>query len=78
MSILDELTEGEESGAHKAPPSVLDEMTGLDKDDEADAAEKETAEAAKSEIGQELHVALKGNDPKAIYEAVAKVIANEG
>jgi hypothetical protein len=77
VSILDELTEGEESGAHKAP-SVLDELTGLDKDDEADAAEKETAEAAKSEIGQELHVALKGNDPKAIYEAVAKVIANEG
>jgi hypothetical protein len=77
VSILDELDESGDSGAHKAP-SVLDDLTGLDKDDEADAAEKETADAAKSEIGQELHVAIKGNDPKAIYEAVAKVIANEG
>ena len=76
-SLLDELNETDETGPH-ARGSVLDELSGLDRDGEAEAAEKETQEQAKSELGQELKAAITGNDPKAIYEAICKIVRNEG
>jgi hypothetical protein len=79
MSILDELDEAGDTGPHSRKGlSVLDELTGLDKDDEADKAEEETRQQAAEELGQEALMAIKGNDAKALYKALADILANEG
>lgn len=81
MSIFDELagdTEEHGSGSSVRPKSIVDELTGKDGDDEADAAEKETQAQAQDELGQAALVAIKGNDAKALYRALADILANEG
>lgn len=75
-SLLDELNGADETGPHERG-SVLDELSGLDRDGDAEKADRETEVQAKKEIGQELRMALKGNDDLALYEAIAKVLTHE-
>jgi hypothetical protein len=71
--ILEELTkddgeEADKTGPHKK--SVMDEFD----DGEADGEDGETQEETATECGQALLDAIKSGDPKAVYEALEKVI----
>lgn len=76
MSLFDELAEDDTGPRPRG--SVVDELTGKTPDDEADAAEEETRQAAQQELGEQALVAIKGNDAKALYKALADILANEG
>jgi hypothetical protein len=79
VSLLDELGASEDTGPQtSAPGGVLDDLTGRSRDGDIDKADEETQEAAKQQLGEAALVAFKGNDPRAIYQAILDIISNEG